>query len=362
MTIPLIYCALITTRFVNRGDYFFSGSPPDPAPIATSVEGAVATAQTVATAKATQCSQCRRVFHLACRGIEAAPPEPWHCSQGCEHLANKVLPKLVNQLEMDGADPQHPQPWPASVDELLQLAADRSSEDGLTIRLLQHKGGLRGGNAPMSASTARGMAVWLAQVESLMQALYGPRLVDRGFSSTASILPLVVHSGKKSAPAAGDKKAAKAVVDVDFSHNLVFVMIRRGRVLGAAVLRVFGQELAEVPLIAAKQDNQVGQVVTVMRRLLWNLQGVLQVLGVQRLYLHMSKEEVTRYFVPSKKRGREDIKWEYKRISVAEKQGDFWCGPYPLFVFAHDSRDIYSIKAIPGNDAVPVTGQSNGAL
>lgn len=189
------------------------------------------------------CDQCEREYHVAClaqagRGhLTALPPGDWFCHPGCARVAEQ----LKRTVEL-GDCPLPLQPR-------------------YSLHLLQ--------GAPPGDLAARQT---LASVQRVLSDSFDPIL---DVSTGEDLLPLMVAAG---ATRAGEH---------EFAGMHACLLRCGGQPVSAAVLRVFGSGLAELPLVAtASNARRQGHCAVLLRA----LEDLLVRMGVRRVALPAAHE------------------------------------------------------------------------
>ncbi|CAG9464154.1 unnamed protein product, partial [Pedinophyceae sp. YPF-701] len=186
------------------------------------------------------CDQCDREFHVGClrkwqrAWLEKLPSGRWFCSPACRET-NKDISSVVSRGDMPITE------WHS-------------------WQVMQGKN--RGGTSGWD----------LRAVLKILQESFDP-IMD--LSTNTDLLPIMVQGGSHG--------------DYDYSSVYTMALRFRGKPVVAAVFRVFGEEVAELPLIATKSDaRREGHA-----RVLMNIfEELLVALGVRRLALPAASETV----------------------------------------------------------------------
>ncbi|KIY93292.1 hypothetical protein MNEG_14670 [Monoraphidium neglectum] len=184
------------------------------------------------------CDTCEREFHVDClRGagrcdLKELPAGDWYCSCECAVLRD--------QIDI----------WVSQAD--VPLGATHSLQ------------AIRGKDGSIGTSKKLGTAL------DLLQGSFDP-IMDAG--NSVDLLPLIVY--------------ARAYREWDFSNMMTLLLRHKGRAVCVAVLRVFGPQLAELPLVATRPDaRRQGHA----KVLVSALEALLSRMGVRCLALPAAHE------------------------------------------------------------------------
>ncbi|XP_057453124.1 increased DNA methylation 1-like [Lotus japonicus] len=175
------------------------------------------------------CDQCEKEYHVEClkdhnkQNLEKLPEGKWFCCSDCDHIHN-VLVKYVARGEMN---------LPDSLLSLIEKKPEEKgieSEAGLDIKWRVFNENLVDHNETMSL---------FSNVDDIFHEQFGP-IVN---PTTAGDFIEEMLYGKK-------------VKDHDFRGMYCAVLTINQMVVCACLFRVFGQEVAELPLVATRKDYQ----------------------------------------------------------------------------------------------------------
>ncbi|KAL3696574.1 hypothetical protein R1sor_010650 [Riccia sorocarpa] len=198
------------------------------------------------------CDQCEREFHVGClkehglANLTELPEGEWFCGKDCQHIHGILHLLVVNGLE----------PLAGSiVSKVIEPKNDDGSQEPsrFSWQLLH---GRRGD--PQNGKT-------LTEAAAIFSDSFDP-IVDE--SSGRDLIPLMVHS--------------RSIRDQDFGGMYCVVLKRNDEVVTAALVRIFGRQFAELPLVATRAGSQ-GQ--GYCKALILSIERLLGVLNVQRLVL-----------------------------------------------------------------------------
>ncbi|KAF5784098.1 putative histone acetyltransferase chromatin regulator PHD family [Helianthus annuus] len=178
------------------------------------------------------CDQCEREYHIGClrernmADLKALPKGEWFCCNDCKRI-NLVLKNLLAH------EPE------TLRDDMLTIVKERQKNDSNNsesettsnpeIKFVV----LRGKNAP---SEARKL---LAQAVNIFHEGFDP-IVDA--TSGRDFIPSMVYGRK--------------IWSQDFAGMLCAILTVDSKVVTAGTLRVFGEDLAELPIVATSKCNQ----------------------------------------------------------------------------------------------------------
>jgi N-acetylglutamate synthase-like GNAT family acetyltransferase len=209
------------------------------------------------------CDQCGREYHVSClkdkgvHDLNELPEGEWFCQKDC-----KVIDEILAQLVANGPE---------------------SLSDSIISQLLESRQQQIGGEGNAESSSPSfgwqilcGRGCDSANVQTLGEAAnIFAECSDpiRDAKSGRNLLPSMVHSRRSK--------------EYDFEGVFCVVLKRNDKVVSAALLQIFGREIAEVPLVATSLPHQ-GQ--GFCRALLTTIERLLGVLSVGRLVLPTSED------------------------------------------------------------------------
>ncbi|XP_041991516.1 uncharacterized protein LOC121742447 [Salvia splendens] len=175
------------------------------------------------------CDQCEREYHVKCLreqeidDLKALPETEWFCSKGCSSI-HYILQKMIG----DGD-----QTLPEAVLNVLEKKGDgQSSEENPKLdvrwRLLRGK---------VSSEDTR---VWLSGAVTIFHDRFDP--IADASTSRLDLIPTMVYGRK--------------FKDQEFYGMYCAILTVGSAVVSAAIVRVFGEEVAELPLVATRSDCQ----------------------------------------------------------------------------------------------------------
>ncbi|PRW56093.1 Nucleosome-remodeling factor subunit BPTF isoform A [Chlorella sorokiniana] len=151
------------------------------------------------------CDQCEREFHVGCLkkcgkcDLDAVPEGEWHCSEECERIRAHINAAIQGQQMDIPGYPSH------------------------TWQVFRGKDG-------------RSATAWaLRSAQEILQESFDP-IMDLG--SNTDLLPVMLY--------------ARRAGEWDYSNCLTLLLRHKGKPVVAAICRVFGPQMAELPLIATK--------------------------------------------------------------------------------------------------------------
>ncbi|KAL1544099.1 hypothetical protein AAHA92_20995 [Salvia divinorum] len=175
------------------------------------------------------CDQCEREYHVKClreleiEDLKALPETEWFCSKECSSI-HSILHKMIG----DGD-----QMLPEAVLNVLEKKGDgQGSEENPKLdvrwRLLRGK---------VSSEETR---VWLSGAVTIFHDRFDP--IADASTSRLDLIPTMVYGRK--------------FKDQEFYGMYCAILTVGSAVVSAAVVRVFGEEVAELPLVATRSDCQ----------------------------------------------------------------------------------------------------------
>lgn len=203
------------------------------------------------------CDQCEREYHVGCmkeKGVadlQELPAGEWFCCADCNHIHN-VLEGLVS----NGPEPVHIRICSILLEKRRQrtVAGQVNPQDCEFTWQLLH--GRRGD--PQNGRT-------LSEAASIFTESFDP-IVDA--TSGRDLISLMVYS--------------RSIRDQDFRGMYCAVLKWKEEVISAAVIRIFGRQFAEMPLVATASACR-GQ--GYFQMLMSSIEQLLRVLQVEHLVL-----------------------------------------------------------------------------
>lgn len=195
------------------------------------------------------CDQCEREFHVGCLKkhhdicLKSLPDDEWFCGSNCSQV-NAALRNTV-----------------AVGEQRLLTSASSDVSKIYSCQILRGKGG--------SHDSAKA----LAQAMRILKSSFDPL---RDLSTGTDLLPLMVE--------------ASTFKDQDYRNVHTILLKSRDQPVCAAVLRVFGTSLAELPFIATKREHRRQGHCQILMGAVENL---LVALGVKRLCLPAAEEVIS---------------------------------------------------------------------
>ncbi|EYU41695.1 hypothetical protein MIMGU_mgv1a000809mg [Erythranthe guttata] len=173
------------------------------------------------------CDQCEKEYHVGCLresgmcDLKELPKEKWFCCHDC----NKIFSALQN-LTSSG-----PEVIPAPVSDALhrKLAAiglDEESHNEIRWHILSGK------------SRFPEHLLLLSRAAAIFRECFDPIVAKSG----RDLIPVMVYG--------------RNISGQEFSGMYCVVLIVKDVVVSAALLRIFGHEVAELPLVATSRENQ----------------------------------------------------------------------------------------------------------
>ncbi|XP_073392800.1 uncharacterized protein [Physcomitrium patens] len=208
------------------------------------------------------CDQCGREYHVSClkdSGVDdlnELPEGEWFCQKDC-----KVIDEILTQLVANGPELL----TDSIISELLesrqqQTGAKDKAESSCPSFAWQILCG-KSGNTANTQTLAEAINIFTECSDPIRDAKTGKNLI-----------PLMVQSRRSK--------------DHDFEGVFCIVLKLNEKVVSAALLQIFGGEIAEVPLVATSLTHQ-GQ--GFCKALMTTIERLLGVLSVERLVLPTAK-------------------------------------------------------------------------
>ncbi|KAK7341920.1 hypothetical protein VNO80_24861 [Phaseolus coccineus] len=206
------------------------------------------------------CDQCEKEYHIGClkdhnmQNIEELPEGDWFCSSDCEHI-NTTLVNLVARGEENLPNP------------LLSLIKKKYNDKGLEFGLdIDIKWRLLNWKVGKSEETRQ----LLSKVVAIFHERFNPIVHT---TTGTDYIPTMLFG--------------RNIKGEDFSGMYCMLLTVNEVVVSAGVFRVFGSELAELPLVATVTDFQ-GQ--GYFQSLFSCIQGLLGSLKVKKFVLPAAAE------------------------------------------------------------------------
>ncbi|CAA0840148.1 Acyl-CoA N-acyltransferase with RING/FYVE/PHD-type zinc finger domain [Striga hermonthica] len=231
------------------------------------------------------CDQCEKEHHISClkeqgiANLEELPEGEWFCSERCitihvalqkfigageqslpEDLINILRGKIYAQSSAQDINPQGPPPQDIGTQGLPQdIDAQQDPGPAIRWRLL---------NGKKASEDAR---VWLSGAVSIFHDRFDP-IAD----SSTGCLDLIPHM-----------VYGRAFKDQDFCGMYCATLFVGSVVVSAGIVRIFGEEVAELPLVATKTECQGKGY---FQSLYFCIERLLASLGVKDLVLAAAEE------------------------------------------------------------------------
>ncbi|BFI06614.1 hypothetical protein MPTK1_2g04330 [Marchantia polymorpha subsp. ruderalis] len=201
------------------------------------------------------CDQCEREFHVGClkehglANLTELPDGEWFCEKDCQHIHG-----ILHLLVANGMEPLAGSIVSKVIENKKHKEGPEAPEPSRFAWQLLH--GRRGD--PQNGKT-------LTEAAAIFSESFDP-IVDE--SSGRDLIPLMVHS--------------RSIRDQDFGGMHCVVLKRNDEVVTAALVRIFGRQFAELPLVATRAGSH-GQ--GYCKALILSIERLLGVLNVERLVL-----------------------------------------------------------------------------
>ncbi|CAN4120404.1 unnamed protein product [Withania somnifera] len=206
------------------------------------------------------CDQCEKEYHVGCLkeynidDLQELPKDRWFCCTDCRRI-HLALEKLVSDGEQN---------IPESLLKVLKEkneGKDSENNSSLDIkwRLLRGK---------MTSEEAR---VWLSRAVSIFHEQFDP--IADASTSRLDLIPHMVYG--------------RNFKDQDYGGMFCAILLVNSLVVSAGIIRIFGKEVAELPLVATSTNSQ-GQ--GYFQSLFSCIENLLQSLNVENLVLPSAEE------------------------------------------------------------------------
>ncbi|KAJ8568379.1 hypothetical protein K7X08_027912 [Anisodus acutangulus] len=206
------------------------------------------------------CDQCEKEYHVGCLkehdidDLQELPKDKWFCCTDCSRI-HFALEKLVSEGE---------QSIPESLLKVLKEkneGKDSENDSSLDIkwRLLSGK---------MSSEETR---VWLSGAVSIFHEQFDP--IADASTSRLDLIPHMVYG--------------RNFKDQDYGGMFCAILLVNSLVVSSGIIRIFGKEVAELPLVATSTNCQ-GQ--GYFQSLFSCIENLLQSLNVKNLVLPSAEE------------------------------------------------------------------------
>ncbi|KAK1411800.1 hypothetical protein QVD17_32573 [Tagetes erecta] len=176
------------------------------------------------------CDQCEREYHIGClrehnmADLKALPKGNWFCTKDCERV-NSLLQQLINR---------EPETLPDNLLTLLREKQKNNDNTSETDSFPEVKFVVLSGK-----NAARETRKLLAQTVDIFHEGFDP-IIDA--TSGRDFIPSMVYGRK--------------IWSQDFAGMLCAILTIDSNVVTAGTLRVFGEDIAELPIVATSKCNQ----------------------------------------------------------------------------------------------------------
>ncbi|XP_060169679.1 uncharacterized protein LOC132600489 isoform X1 [Lycium barbarum] len=209
------------------------------------------------------CDQCEKEYHVGCLkehnidDLQELPKDKWFCCTDCSRI-HFALGKLVSEGEQN---------IPESLLKLLKEKNEgKDSENNENNSSLDIKWRLLSGK--MSSEETR---VWLSGAVSIFHERFDP--IADASTSRLDLIPHMVYG--------------RNFKDQDYGGMFCAILLVNSLVVSAGIIRIFGKEVAELPLVATSTKCQ-GQ--GYFQSLFSCIENLLQSLNVENLVLPSAEE------------------------------------------------------------------------
>ncbi|PIM99977.1 Histone acetyltransferase [Handroanthus impetiginosus] len=175
------------------------------------------------------CDQCEKEYHVGCLkeqnidDLKALPEHEWFCSTQCRNI-NSALQKLIENGE---------QRLPEALTEILKKKCEgqdpqKNPDLDIRWRLLSGK------------KTSEDTRVWLSGAVTIFHDRFDP--IADASTGRLDLIPHMVYG--------------RNFKDQDFCGMYCAILMVNSVVVSAGLVRIFGEEVAELPLVATRTDCQ----------------------------------------------------------------------------------------------------------
>ncbi|KAK6138126.1 hypothetical protein DH2020_028126 [Rehmannia glutinosa] len=201
------------------------------------------------------CDQCEKEYHVGCLkeqeidDLKALPEGEWFCCQQCSNVNSSLqkliadgeqkLPEALSNILKKKSDAQGPQQNPEPVIRWRLLSGKKSSED---------------------------TRVWLSGAVAIFHDRFDP--IADSSTGRLDLIPHMVYG--------------RRFKDQDFCGMYCAILMVDSVVVSAGIVRIFGEEVAELPLVATRADCQGKGY---FQSLFFCIEGLLASLNVKDLVL-----------------------------------------------------------------------------
>ncbi|KAH9305446.1 hypothetical protein KI387_009850, partial [Taxus chinensis] len=173
------------------------------------------------------CDQCEKEFHVGClrdhgiTDLKELPKGNWFCSNDCSEIHDGLQKHVANGPQCLGSYISE------SIRLKVQNNVDQGWQDEIKLQILHGKTKDLDSKDLLSEAEA----IYHDRFESIVDP-----------STGRDLIPLMLYS--------------KSMRDQDFGGMYTAVLTLNSEVVSAAVFRVFGRQIAELPLVATRVNNQ----------------------------------------------------------------------------------------------------------
>ncbi|KAK6144291.1 hypothetical protein DH2020_021111 [Rehmannia glutinosa] len=235
------------------------------------------------------CDQCEKEYHVGCLkeqeidDLKALPEGEWFCCQQCSNVNSSLqkliadgeqkLPEALSNILKKKSDAQGPQQNPEPVIRWRLLSGKKSSED---------------------------TRVWLSGAVAIFHDRFDP--IADSSTGRLDLIPHMVYG--------------RRFKDQDFCGMYCAILMVDSVVVSAGIVRIFGEEVAELPLVATRADCQGKGY---FQSLFFCIEGLLASLNVKDLVLPAADDEnhCGETDLGSKKIGQEEIPKELPNDDIS---------------------------------------------
>ncbi|KAK4408449.1 Increased DNA methylation 1 [Sesamum angolense] len=206
------------------------------------------------------CDQCEKEYHVGCLkehnidDLKELPEEDWFCCTPCKNI-NSALRKLIGDGE---------QRLPEALSDVVKMKSEgqdlhKNPELGIRWRLLHGK------------KATEDSRLWLSGAVNIFHDRFDP--ISASSTGRLDLIPHMVYG--------------RRFKDQDFCGMYCAVLMVGSVVVSAAIFRIFGEEVAELPLVATRSECQGKGY---FQSLFYCVEGLLASLNVKDLVLPAADE------------------------------------------------------------------------
>ncbi|EPS63725.1 hypothetical protein M569_11059, partial [Genlisea aurea] len=204
------------------------------------------------------CDQCEKEYHVGCLrnsgicDLKELPEDTWFCSEDCHKIYEKLRDMVCSGPE-------------AIPDSILATLNEKQAAMGL---IAGYKNDVQWCILSGKSRTPEHLLM-LTRAAAIFRERFDPIIAISG----RDLIPVMVYG--------------RNISGQEFSGMYCVVLIANSFIVSAALLRIFGREVAEIPLVATTRDNQGKGY---FRAIFSCIEGLLASLRVKHLVLPAASE------------------------------------------------------------------------